>query len=276
MTKPVLSFILLLIIFPGTTVLYAQDGVTPVQTSVSAGMAIAAVVLILVLTATVTWLVFRLRRISRSFRGNRESSGFSKAAAEAVSMRTETAPDCGDRLARLLHRQAAVSDALLDFLHKKDAKEAMRVVLDEILHQLDAVRSYIFEFDADYTSGNCICEATAEGIPPVHKDVVDIPAGEQDVWVRELLNGTPVVIPDVSHIPADREQMREKLEHSGIGSMIVLPLISAKGVWGCVGVEFTDRRKVWDHDDFLWLSSMAGIISICARLRSVIEESENK
>ena len=240
-------------------------------------MVIAAVVLILVLTATVGWLAFRLRRISRSFRGNRESPMPSRAAeAETGGMRTETAPDCGDRLARLLHRQAAVSDALLDFLHKKDAEEAMRIVLDEILHQLDAVRSYIFEFDADYTFGNCIYEATADGIAPAHENVADIFAGGQDGWVRELLKGTPVVIPDVSQIPADREQVREKLEHSGIGSMIVLPLISAEGVWGCVGVEFTDPRNVRDRDDSLWLASVAGIINICVRLRSVVEESESK
>lgn len=183
--------------------------------------------------------------------------------------------DSSRRLEKLLQRQVHLSNSLLAFFGKQTTGEAIRSLLENFRDLFHADRAYIYELSADYSSQSCLYEVTAPGIGPLHKDIKNFPVKKEEE-IQELLAGKPFFLSDISVVPPQSTPLLDQLRRAGVCSVMLLPLMSPEGMWGCVGVEFVKYPYRWERDDSAWLISIADILSICVKLRRTVDESRKQ
>lgn len=181
----------------------------------------------------------------------------------------------GERVKELLKRQTTLSNALLAFFGKHDTMEAIGLILEEMRRLFGADRAYIFEFNEDYSLENCIYEVTDSSLEVSYKDM-KLEVEKDEEWIEQLRSGKNVLISDITQISSKRNTLREQLERNGVHAVVLLPLVSIKGMWGFVGIEFIKQTCYLNHDNDPWLSSIANIISICVWLRKAIDETTTR
>ena len=79
-------------------------------------------------------------------------------------------------------------------------------------------------------------------------------------------------------MPPEARYHREILERQDIKSLMVVPLLSKKRVWGYMGIDIIKQCRNWSNADYQWFTSLANIISICIELhkseQKAIEEQQ--
>lgn len=54
----------------------------------------------------------------------------------------------------------------------------------------------------------------------------------------------------------------------------MIPLVIKKKAWGYIGIDIVDKYRIWDMEDYQWLSSIANIISIITKMARINEALE--
>lgn len=183
--------------------------------------------------------------------------------------------DSGQRLERMLYWQTSISNALLVFLQEKDTVKAIQMMLKELLVKFNADHTYIIEFESNYTYEKCIYEVSKEEHSTLYQKNVQYTIDKSDWWNSRLTAGIPI-ISGLWDIPTEGGERLKWMESRNISSVILLPLLSDNGTWGYAGIEFITPKSQWKHDEHIWFTSIANILSICLKLRHSIEEAEKK
>ena len=174
----------------------------------------------------------------------------------------------GSRLKELLIRQFSLSQSLSNFLKTTDTRKAITDTLQELLHQFNGDRTYIFEYDKKKGTQSCIYEATREGVTPEIDTLQGIDINSNQWWSKQILNNIPIILNNLDEMPPDSENDKQVLARQNIASLMVFPLISAKGIWGYMGIDIVDKPRLWSTIDREWFSAISNIINICIELRS--------
>lgn len=182
------------------------------------------------------------------------------------------------RVNDLLHRQSSISQSLLRFLRDENVEDCVSEILNDILSLYRGGRVYIFEYNDDHTCHTCTYEVVSEGVVSTKDMLQQIPVDSLQWWDRQMLSGRPVVLDSLDQLPEEAQAERDILGKQNIKSLIVTPLMAGDHVWGYMGIDLVDTYRVWNNEDYQWISSLANIISICIELRKakdkVVREQE--
>lgn len=171
------------------------------------------------------------------------------------------------RVNDLLHRQGSISQSLLRFLRDENVEDCVSEILSDILSLYRGGRVYIFEYNEDQTCHSCTYEVVSEGVPTAKEMLQELPIDSLQWWDRQMLSGRPVVLDSLDQLPEEAQPEREILAKQGIKSLMVTPLMAGDRVWGYMGIDLVDTYRMWNNEDYQWMSSLANIISICIELR---------
>ncbi|WP_455585451.1 sensor histidine kinase [Bacteroides sp.] len=184
-----------------------------------------------------------------------------------------------DLLNQLIYRQISISRSLFSFLQTDDISDTIQKILKNILLQFNGDRIYIFRFFPKEKTQSCIYEVVAENVSKEQDSLQDIPIEPTSWWSKEILSQKAIILNTLDDMPLEAEFDRNILEPQHIKSLMAVPLMSKKGVWGYMGIDIVKQHRNWKDADYQWFTSLANIISICVELRKseqkAIEERQD-
>ena len=184
----------------------------------------------------------------------------------------ENKPIVNNRVDGLLRHLGSVSRALHSFIQTNDMPASIQLVLTEILFSIDTKgRAYIMEYGDDQKTLSCTYEVCSEGISPVLNSLQEIPLSSLSWSTRKIRNLYPVLVNNLDELPNEAAEEKKYLKSRGVVSLILIPLIIKKKAWGYIGIDIVDRHRIWDLEDYQWLSSIANIISIITKMARINE-----
>lgn len=172
-----------------------------------------------------------------------------------------------DRVNSLLSRLNGISRSLLDFLHSDDITQVINKVLQDVLRQFQADRTYIFEFDKKSHTEVCTYEITVDNLQKREELMQQRPICDDSWWMKKILAGDPIILFTLSSLPSSADMDKHTLDLYGVKSIMVVPLNSKDGVWGYIGVDMVREHRNWCNEDYQWFVSLGNMISICMELR---------
>ena len=212
------------------------------------------------------WLHSRLGTRELDAGGHRVAEGYMQYVEPeaAIHSRAETAQV---RLRELLNRHNSLSQSLLTLLKDPDSGDVITETLENLLHQFDGDRVYIFEYDWDKGEHSCTYEVTQPDIAPEIDRLQHMSIDDSPWWNAQIVNHVPIVLDDLDMLPAEAVVEKEVLAVQGIRSLIVVPLVSHEGTWGYLGIDMVGRSRIWSEMDQQWFLSISNIISVCMELK---------
>lgn len=146
-------------------------------------------------------------------------------------------------------------------------------------------RAYIFSFHEDGVHASNTYEWCAGGINPQIGELQGLDMTSMPQWVRMLNEFKCIDVFDVNDLPESWSIEKQILEPQGIKSLIVVPIYSAKKLFGFVGFDSVKQNRKWKeyevqllkvfadllHTAFERQSSEASINEYQQMLRTVLE-----
>lgn len=184
----------------------------------------------------------------------------------------ENKPAVNNQMDSLLRHLGSISRGLHSFIQKNDLLESIQLVLTEILFSIDTKgRAYIMEYVDDRKTLSCTYEVCSEGIISVRSDLQKIPVSTLPWSTRKIHNLYPILINNLDELPKEAGEEKRYLQNRGVLSLILIPLIIHKKAWGYMGIDIVDKHRLWNLEDYQWLSSIANIISIITKMARINE-----
>lgn len=213
----------------------------------------------------ITWVLSKMEFNKNAGQDNPKSFGYIRCLDEIEV--TEKKLSTRDELNKLLYRQISISHSLFSFLQTDDISETVQKILKDILMQFNGDRTYIFEILPEKEIQSCIYEVTAENVSKEQEFLQNLPINKISWWSQQILNKKAIILNTLDDMPPIAEYHRNILEPQNIKSLMAVPLLSPKGVWGYMGIDIVKRCRNWSNTDYQWFTSLANIISICIELR---------
>jgi diguanylate cyclase (GGDEF)-like protein/PAS domain S-box-containing protein len=110
-------------------------------------------------------------------------------------------------------------------------------------------RSYIFRISEDAVTMDNTYEWCAEGISPQIGNLQRIPCAQIPWWMEQLNHLDDICIPRVADLPVEASAEREILDAQDIQSLVVVPLVRRKSLFGFLGFDSVRQEKVWSEED---------------------------
>lgn len=174
---------------------------------------------------------------------------------------------------RLLRHLGSISRALHSFIQTNDLLTSIELVLTEILFSIDTKgRACIMEYSEDWKTLSCTYEVCSRGVGSVRSSLQNIPVNTLFWSTQKIRNLYPVMINHLEELPAEANEEKKYLERRGVLSFVLMPLIIKKKAWGYIGIDIVDKHRMWNLEDYQWLSSIANIISIITKMARINEE----
>ena len=222
-------------------------------------------------TATgVVWVHSRMGYRELAPDGHLKAFGILQRVTEPVNKEDK---DRMYHINNLLYRQNSISHSLSHFLKDESVASGIYEILKDILDFFHAGRTYIFEYEKDYTFQTCTYEVVAEGVLPAVEAFRNIPVTFMPWWTTQVLSQKPILFESLYKLPEMEEGEFRLLEQQGIKALMAVPLVANDTVKGFMGVDLVDRTILWSNEDYQWLGSLANIISICVELRKTQDEA---
>ncbi len=109
-------------------------------------------------------------------------------------------------------------------------------------------RSYIFLFsDGGHRVSNTH-EWCAPGIPVQRERVQDLPVSAFPWFIDRIRKGEVVHVPSVSDLPEEATAERAEFVAQEVQSLIAVPIVYGKSVWGFLGFDSVRTQKFWAAD----------------------------
>ncbi len=155
---------------------------------------------------------------------------------------------------------AQVSSRLIDATGDT-LEPAIAWSLERIGCALGADRSYLLRLSDDHASMTMTHEWCAAGIPPFIAECRALSL-QQYRWCGECLGGRdPVLIPEVSALPAEAAAERAELERQGVHSIAAVPMSRHGRVWGALGLDAVTGVRTWSNDAIRMLQVIGEVIA---------------
>lgn len=171
------------------------------------------------------------------------------------------------RINEQLSRQNSISHSLFHFVKDDTPDYGIINVLRDILQFFQGGRVYIFEYDELCQYQSCTFEVVTDGVLPEKDSLQSIAVANLPWWTERILSGKAVILNSLDDLPAEAETEYDILNRQNIKSLMVVPLMAIDKVWGYIGIDLVKEYRMWNNEDYQWLSSLANIVSICLELR---------
>ena len=172
----------------------------------------------------------------------------------------------------LLRHLGSLTRSLHSFIQTNDMPNSIHQVLTEILNSIDSKgRAYIMEYVDDEQSLSCTYEVCSEGVPSTRLGLQNIPVSTLPWSTAKIRNLYPVLINSLDELPAEAASEKRYLEKRNVLSLILIPLIIKDKAWGYIGIDIVVQNRLWNLEDYQWLSSIANIISIITKMARINE-----
>ena len=209
------------------------------------------------------WIHSKLGKKETDTDGHLTAWGFIQCITNPQEIKTEKALE---KFNAHLHQQNNISRSLLSFLQTENTGEVIHKILENLLEQYHAGRTYIIEYDWKNNIQNCSFEVNAKGVTPQQENIYRLPIGATPWWTKQITSHTPIILFNLDELPPEAQAEKELLSGQGIKSLMVIPMIAQDKVWGYMGIDILDQNRDWRHEDYQWFATLGNIISICMEL----------
>lgn len=181
-------------------------------------------------------------------------------------------------IARNLKQQEILTEISVNYNSIADFESNTQEVVRIIGQHTGISRVYIFEDSANGLTTSNTYEWCNDGIKPQIMELQNIPYSEFPSWKRILEEEGILYSEKIEELPVD---IRFIIEHQGIKSIVVLPLIQSGKIIGFIGFDECDSNHKWSKSEIELLRTISSIVST-AFLRNriqtdlVISEKENR
>ncbi len=155
---------------------------------------------------------------------------------------------------------AQVSSRLIDAT-SDTLDQAIAWSLERIGCALGADRSYLVRLANDRESLDMTREWCAAGIPSFIVECQDLSLLRYRWWGERLAGRDPVLIPEVSALPAEAAAERAELERQGVRSIATVPMARHGRIWGALGLDAVTRARTWSNDEIRTLQVIGEAIT---------------
>lgn len=116
-------------------------------------------------------------------------------------------------------------------------------------YQVD--RTLLFCFSQDQTTITCTHEWSNQGIVSFKDTIREVPVDNFSWWMKKILKGCKVHIPDVELLPPGPD--KDVLKKQRVQSLICFPIMNNGKVLGFLGLVSVEKEKIWreDHQESL-------------------------
>lgn len=126
------------------------------------------------------------------------------------------------------------------------------VMIEDLLARsgafFQADRSYVFRFDRQRNTTSNSFEWCNAGIVPQIDALQDIPAELTQWTYAQILDGKTIAIPEVSQMPEGLPE-KDMFQELSIQSLIMIPLVSNRSIYGFIGFDFGAARAMCDEEE---------------------------
>jgi signal transduction histidine kinase len=178
----------------------------------------------------------------------------------------EKKEDINEFTSRFFQQMDKMTMHLSDFVTMKDEDYIIKNILQSLLDFYDADNAFMFEFNRKDSFISCTHEIKSENSPSLKAMYYYLESDKVQWMNNQMLSKKPMVISMLSELPAEAKSEFDIFNSFGIKSIIQLPLLNEKGVWGYIGIDYVRKEHKWSNEDYMWLLSMRNIIDICIAL----------
>ncbi|MFB1488867.1 MULTISPECIES: EAL domain-containing protein [unclassified Thiocapsa] len=164
---------------------------------------------------------------------------------------------------------AQISSRLIDATGET-LEHAIDWSLERIGGAFGCERSYLLRLSNNDERLDMTHEWCAAGIPPFIDECQALSLLEYRWWGERLTGRDPVLIPDVSALPAEAAAERAELERQGVRSFLTIPMTRRGRVWGALGLDAVTRTRSWSNDEIRMLQVIGEVVA-GALLRTAFE-----
>lgn len=153
--------------------------------------------------------------------------------------------------------------------------EAITHALYQLGHFFHVDRTYLFQLSSDGLTMSNTQEWCAEGIDPQIHMLQSFSLSEMSWMMEEIFAQKTVIITDVDSLPYEEE--REEFKRQEIKSLLVIPLIKDKSVFGFLGLDSVKKKRIWtkeEIDQFKLVSEILANVLIKQKIEKELRENE--
>ena len=166
----------------------------------------------------------------------------------------------------ILLKLFSISQTLFDFLKKGNNSKTITSILEDVRKTIGGDRVYILEYTESNRFQSNAHEVVGKGATSQMNQLKNIPT-EMTPWLTEnIIAEHPIILDSINQIPKEGNYEYELMKKQKVKSIICLPMINSKGVWGYMCVDTIKSYHKWSNDECQWLLSICNVISICMDL----------
>jgi len=156
-------------------------------------------------------------------------------------------------LEQQLKLQEILIEIASDYINVDEAQvdSVIQASLEKMCRFVNADRSYIFDYDFIAETTSNTYEWCNDGVEPEIQNLQDVPMELFPQWISEHQKGRPFYVPDVLALDADGSEggLRSILEPQGIKSLIAIPLLKGKDLFGFVGFDSVREYHIYSDKE---------------------------
>jgi signal transduction histidine kinase/PAS domain-containing protein/ActR/RegA family two-component response regulator len=171
-----------------------------------------------------------------------------------------TPPESTNRIFSVINH---LSSSMSEFLTGEKEEDVINHILQNLLDFYAANNACLFEFSEDHNRQRCSYEVSNHELVKI-KDLSHHAyyKNEKYPWVsKQILSQKSVVLDTLSKFPMEAQTDYEFFSSIGFQSMIFVPLVDGKDVWGFISLNII-QPKHWSDDDYLCLLASSRLINI--------------
>ena len=128
--------------------------------------------------------------------------------------------------------------------------------------------SYIFQCSTDGDRFSMVYEWMKAGLQPQINNAQNLSREDFPWWLQQLTQGNIFQVPSVDKLPSAAAIDQQNLRTFGLKSLIVIPLMRQKSLFGWVGFASFTQEKAWSHNNIQLLQLVAEIFNRAMQRRS--------
>ena len=181
-----------------------------------------------------------------------------------------------ERANHFLKNMDSVSQAMSVFMTNEREDVIIDNILGLIISFYNADDAFIFEFNDDNKTQTCKYEKSVDGVTSLKSKYTSLNNSDIPWWSANILAGKSAVFEILDKMPPECEKEQKLFSSHGVKSIMVVPLISEKRVFGYMGIFTTKEIYHWTNEDYLWLVSMSNILGICLVMNRMRKKSNEE
>lgn len=160
----------------------------------------------------------------------------------------------------------SISQTLFDFLKYGNNRETITSILEDVRKTIGGDRVSIIEYTDSGSVQTNAYEVVGREITSHINQLRNIPT-KLTRWLTEnMMAEHPIILDSINQIPKEGNYEYELMKKQNIKSIICLPMINSKGVWGYLCVDTVKSYHKWSDEECQCLWSVCHVISICMEL----------